>query len=108
MKKCPFCAEEIQDEAIKCKHCAEFLDGSGPSRAAGKKLPWYYGPAAIVVSLLSVGPLALPLVWLHPQLKPIWKIAISAIVLVLTWFAVQVMIEFVNSFNEMAKMLDFK
>lgn len=38
MKKCPFCAEEIQDEAIKCKHCSELLNRSHAENAKAQTL----------------------------------------------------------------------
>ena len=77
MKKCPFCAEDIQDEAIKCKHCGEFL-----SQKPAEK--WYFQPAWLVLIFLFLGPLALPLVWVHPRLNRRNKGVITIIVLILT------------------------
>jgi len=79
MKKCPYCAEEIQDEAIKCRYCGEFLNKKQRER-------WYFKTFWLIIAFLCVGPLALPLLWLNPRFSGRRKIIVSIIVIVLTYY----------------------
>ncbi len=53
-------------------------------------MKWYFKPFFVIIAVLSLGPFALPLVWMSPAFSKPSKIVITILVILLTIWLVRV------------------
>ncbi|MFA5554183.1 MAG: zinc ribbon domain-containing protein [Phycisphaerae bacterium] len=102
-KKCPFCAEMIQIEAIKCRYCGEFL-----ADKPQVKTKWYFSTSALILGFLCAGPFVLPLVWLNPKFSAAVKVIISAAMIAVTVVLSYAVAQMYNNLMEQVQALGIR
>jgi hypothetical protein len=108
VKKCPFCAEEIQDEAVKCRWCNEFLSKSVVSSSKNEGTRKYISLPVIIFAMVSIGPFApflLPLVWKNTNLSKNIKIIVTICTVVFALVIIKALFWAFNSVGQYYKIV---
>ncbi len=67
------------EDVGKCPACGSAIGGVGAA-----KPKWYFSTFGMVLAFLVLGPLAVPLVWVHPRYTIMTKVVITAAMVALT------------------------
>jgi len=102
MKKCPFCQEDMEDDAVKCIHCGGMLDKyidwermiNTKQQQPEKK---YFKTSFLIIALLCVGPFALPFLWFNPRFSQKTKIIVSVIVIIISYYLLTMFMSSITS-----------
>jgi hypothetical protein len=54
---------------------------------------WYYKTSIVIIAFLTIGPLALPLVWFNPRFSQRTKIIVTILTVILTYYLAAAVID---------------
>ncbi len=77
-----------------------------PKQENASPLKWYFSTPGVVIALLTVGPLALPLVWMHPRYSLTTKVVVSVVAIAITVASLMAMRDIYLHLMEQIESLD--